>query len=296
MAPLTSALPSVPSQTGPVLFDTRSVSRDKPLWASAGYIVLAAFGASIAAQVLVIVLGPRSGAASSAPETALSLARGAVVVQATLAILIGVVLRKSLTLKSRALLFERVSVGTMLAGLGLTLGIAPFANEVGVRLSEVLHVPMDSARWVTLIVQHANRAEFVTLGLALTLLPACVEELLFRGLLMGALAGANRTVVLLLQALVFGLFHADWAQGAATFVLGLGFGFLRMTTRSLVAPMVAHATYNLVVLLTMRWMDEAESGTHQTIGVLCAGMLVSAACATLLKRSSQRRFAEVGEH
>jgi membrane protease YdiL (CAAX protease family) len=113
---------------------------------------------------------------------------------------------------------------------------------------------------------------------------------------MGALAGANRAAVLLLQAIVFGLFHADWEQGAATFVLGLGFGFLRMTTRSLVAPMVAHATYNLVVLLTMRWMDEAESGTHQSIGVLCTGLLVSAACAAFLERSSQRRLGGVGEH
>jgi membrane protease YdiL (CAAX protease family) len=239
-----------------------------------------------------MVLGPRSG--SAAPETALSLARGAVVVQAALAILVGVVLRKSSTLRSRALLFDRISVGAMLAGLGLTLGIAPLANEVGVRFSEALHAPMDSARWVTLIVQHANRAEFVTLGLTLTVLPACVEELLFRGLLMGALAGANRAAVLLLQAAAFGLFHADWAQGTATFVLGLGFGFLRMTTRSLVAPMVAHATYNLVVLLTMRWMGDAESGTHQAVGVLCVGTLVSAACAALLERSSQRRVAGFG--
>lgn len=295
MAALTSALPSVPSQPGPVLFDNRSVPKDKPLWASAGYVALAAFGTSIAAQLLVVVLGPRSGGA--APETALSLARGAIVVQAALAILIGMVLRNSLTLKVRALLFDRVSVGAILAGLGLTLGIAPLANEVGIRLSEALHVPMDSARWVTLIVQHANRAEFVTLALTLTLLPACVEELLFRGLLMGALAGANRAAVLLLQATAFGLFHADWAQGTATFVLGLGFGFLRMTTRSLVTPIVAHATYNLVVLLTMRWMGDGdpESGTHQTIGVLCAGMLVSAACATLLERSSQSRLAGLGE-
>ena len=277
------------------MFDSHSVSQDKPLWASAAYVALAAFGTSIAAQVLAILLGPRCSGSPPAPETALSLARGAVIVQAALAILLGVVVRKSLKLRSRALLFHRVSVGTMLAGLGLTLGIAPVANEVGVRLSEALHVPMDSVRWVTLIVQHANRAEFVTLGLVLTLLPACVEELLFRGLLMGALAGANRAGVLLLQAIVFGLFHADWAQGAATFVLGLGFGFLRMTTRSLVAPMVAHATYNLVVLFTMRWMDDAESGTHETIGVLCAGLLVSAACATLLERGSQRRLAELGE-
>jgi membrane protease YdiL (CAAX protease family) len=143
---------------------------------------------------------------------------------------------------------------------------------------------VDTARWVTQIVQRASVPELLLLGFALTLVPACVEELLFRGLLQGALAGAPRVVVLALPALLFGAFHLDWAQGTATFVLGLGFGFLRMTTRSLVAPIVAHATYNLVVLLSMHWMSPAESPAHQSFAVLFGALAVSAACAIVLER------------
>jgi membrane protease YdiL (CAAX protease family) len=115
-----------------------------------------------------------------------------------------------------------------------------------------------------------------------------VEELLFRGLLMGALSGAHRLVQLGLPALLFGVFHGDWAQGAATFVLGLGFGFLRLTTRSLLIPIVAHATYNLLVLITMRSISDAQTETHQSIGVLAAGLGLAFSCAALLDRWHRR--------
>jgi membrane protease YdiL (CAAX protease family) len=251
-------------------------------------LALGAFGTSIVAQVLVLLLNHQTGTTTLAQETPATLTRGALMVQSVLALLIGVVLHRSPTLRRRTLYRERISFGALLASLGLTLGIAPVANEIGVRVSDAVHVALDTSRWVTLIVQQATHGELIVLGLALTIVPACVEELLFRGLLMGALSGAHRLVQLGLPALLFGVFHGDWAQGAATFVLGLGFGFLRLTTRSLLIPIVAHATYNLLVLITMRSISDAQTETHQSIGVLAAGLGLAFSCAALLDRWHRR--------
>jgi membrane protease YdiL (CAAX protease family) len=279
----------------PFDLNSNAASRDRPLWSLTGLLVLGAFGTSILSQLFVLLLNQQTGTTSIASETPLTLARGALIVQSALAIVVGLTLRRSSTLRERTFRFERVTIGMLLTSIGLTLGIAPLANELGTRLSEALHVPPESTRWVTLVIQRANVGELLLLGSALTVVPACVEELLFRGLLTGTLAGAHRGVQLALPALLFGVFHADWAQGAATFVLGLGFGFLRLTTRSLLVPMVCHALYNLLVLVTMRSMSNTEPEAHQALGVLSAGLLLAVACGVVLERQcrSNSRLREV---
>lgn len=263
---------------------SNAVSRERPLWSLTGLLALAAFGTSILAQLVVLLINQQSGTTSVAKETPLTLARGALIVQSALGILVGLLLLRSPTLRERALRSERVSIATMITSLGLTLGIAPVANELGMRIAEWMRLPAETTRWVALLVQGATGSELVLLGLALTIAPALVEELLFRGLLMGALAGAHRAVQLALPALLFGVFHADWAQGAATLVLGLGFGFLRLTTRSLLVPIVCHAAYNLMVLVTMRTLSDVQPDAHQALGVLVGGLLMTLACAGILER------------
>jgi membrane protease YdiL (CAAX protease family) len=244
--------------------------------------------------LLALLLNRSVGAPAIADETAAGLVRSTLVVQLALAILIGVTLRKASVLRERALVFRRVSLVTLILGLGVVLGIAPAANELGFFVSQAMHEPVDTARFVTRIVQQASLPELLLLGFALTLVPACVEELLFRGLLMGALSGASRVVMLVVPALLFGTFHVDWAQGAATFVLGLGFGFLRMTTGSLLVPMAAHATYNLVVLLTMRWLKQIESASHQSLGPLFIGLAIAMLCSIGLERHRKNHRAHPG--
>jgi membrane protease YdiL (CAAX protease family) len=263
----------------------------------AGTITLGAFGTSLAVQLLWMLYDQRHGAPSTSPlvETPLTLARGALAVQLALAVLTAVTLRRHRELRRRALDFKPVPVAVILASLGLALGLAPIANDLGFRISEALRAAPDNARWVTEVIQRANRGEFLLLAFSLTLLPACVEELLFRGLLVGTLLGAPRGLNILVQALVFGAFHVDLAQSIATFVLGLGFGFMRLTTRSLLTSMVAHATYNLIVLFAMRWTNTgSEPTSHQTLAISLAGLALSISCGVLLERHFRRHFGARG--
>ncbi len=266
-------------------------TQDKPLWSIAGFLTVAAFGTSVLAQWLVFVFEQRHGPTSISRtiDTPLSLVSGALVVQSALAVLVFFFLRHYPPLRRRAIPGAKLSPMALVNSLGLVLGLAPVANDLGFRFSRAMRQSPDSARWVTLIVQHSRVGELLLLAVALTLLPALVEELLFRGLLMGALLGAPTSAVLVLQALVFGAFHGDVAQGMATFVLGLGFGFVRLKSRTLKAPIFSHATYNLVVLASMRFLHQPDNPPpNQGWGLIGGGMLLSFVCIVGLKRHAER--------
>lgn len=112
-------------------------------------------------------------------------------------------------------------------------------------------------------------------SVCLAMLVSFHEEVVFRGLLMGALApgGAKRAV--LLSAVAFGAAHllsqlygATLAQslfflGWAT-CMGVVFGALRLCTRSLWPPMLLHALFNL--------LGDTTSGTRFDLGLLPGGI------------------------
>ena len=80
------------------------------------------------------------------------------------------------------------------------------------------------------------------------------EELFFRGVLL-------REVGVIATSAIFGLLHAlnrVYAVWAAC--IGAGFAALTIATGSLVAPIVAHATYNLGALLILRRDHAARAG------------------------------------
>ena len=96
----------------------------------------------------------------------------------------------------------------------------------------------------------AQKSDLPYLLLAVALLPAVAEELLFRGLLLGRIASRfGATAGLLLSALLFGALHLDVAHGLAAFVLGLYLGGIRLRTGSVHAPIFCHAGNNALAVL-----------------------------------------------
>lgn len=73
------------------------------------------------------------------------------------------------------------------------------------------------------------------------------EEIAFRGMAYNALAkrGLNTAWVIALTTIAFSLFHLEPMRAPILLASGLVFGVLRWRTRSLGAPIVAHAVNNL---------------------------------------------------
>lgn len=76
-----------------------------------------------------------------------------------------------------------------------------------------------------------------------------VEEIVFRGVVLGGLANAtNGVVAVVVSAAIFAGIHAAGGAGqvTATFIGGILFGWLYLRTRSIVPTSVAHIIYNTV--------------------------------------------------
>jgi membrane protease YdiL (CAAX protease family) len=99
------------------------------------------------------------------------------------------------------------------------------------------------------------------------------EELLFRGLVFGELRKvATVRLALVIQALIFGLYHINPIQGAYAFLIGLLLGYVYYRSSSIVAPMIVHAAINTSSVVAGRLID----------GVSCDGWGTPVAIAGLL--------------
>jgi membrane protease YdiL (CAAX protease family) len=124
-----------------------------------------------------------------------------------------------------------------------------------------------------------------TLGsiLALAIAPACAEELVFRGAVLGALqrvTGAAGAVAG--SAVIFGLIHLQPAGYRIPFalILGVALGALRLRTHSVIPGMIAHGVLNTTTLLITPFIDdEAATPTAvpltQALGLLALGALLA---------------------
>ncbi len=129
-------------------------------------------------------------------------------------------------------------------------------------------------------------------------IPGIVEELMFRGLMQGAMehTGARLSAVIL-PALAFALFHADPLFLLAPFGAGLLLGYLRASTGSLFTAIVAHMTLNMTMLvmkpLLPQWRDALQasptsfdSGSLLTLSIVASVIALIACIPVLLAFSS----------
>ena len=94
--------------------------------------------------------------------------------------------------------------------------------------------------------------------------PAIVEEIVFRGIVLGGLVNlTNGVVAVVVSALIFAGIHAvgGAAQMTAAFTTGLLFGWLDLRTRSIVPTAVAHIIYDTAAFypLVLFWPGAKHS-------------------------------------
>ena len=86
---------------------------------------------------------------------------------------------------------------------------------------------------------------FVLTLLSVGIIGPIFEEILFRGLVFGELRKITKVkVALVLQALLFGIYHLNVVQGVYAFILGLIIGFVYYRSNSIIAPIIIHVSIN----------------------------------------------------
>lgn len=98
-----------------------------------------------------------------------------------------------------------------------------------------------------------------------------VEELLMRGLLYGRLREMMGVrAAMFCSAVVFGVFHGNIVQGVYAFLIGLFFAWLMERFQGIMAPMLAHMSANLFVVLL-----EESGGLDVIYGSISVYLLVT---------------------
>lgn len=135
-----------------------------------------------------------------------------------------------------------------------------FGGEISSTMSSLL-LPEDVPGWIAYF-------------FLVCILPAFVEELIFRGLILGSLAGINRLWALLISAVLFGAFHGTLDQIPFAILVGLMLGAACLYFRSIYVAMAIHAANNFISVIMQLVSTYCDEKTANRISLLLMGSLI----------------------
>lgn len=141
------------------------------------------------------------------------------------------------------------SLRDLAGALLCVFGLAPLSELVAELARRAVPREVNAETMVVALARDISPGELALVLLTTALVPAVVEELFFRGLLMRGFSGRGSLLALSVPSLLFGLFHLEPTQAAGSLVLGFGFAIARLYTDSVLTSIVAHLAYDAYVLL-----------------------------------------------
>ncbi len=130
--------------------------------------------------------------------------------------------------------------------------------------------------------------------ITLTVAPAFIEEILFRGIVMQSLRRFGDIFALVASALIFGIFHCNLIQMPYAFIVGLCIGYFVMRTGSLWVGVILHFINNSVAvvfeILYPYMTEETYVLANYVYNLVCIILTVIALVFILAKYKDMFRF------
>lgn len=105
-----------------------------------------------------------------------------------------------------------------------------------------------------------------------------LEELVFRGLILGILSRFTPFLIAnIIQAVAFAIYHGNLVQGVYAFILGLFIGYICKVTGLFVYTMILHMGINLAGMYIDRLIPE-ETPFLIKLAVLVVALIAAVAC------------------
>jgi membrane protease YdiL (CAAX protease family) len=186
--------------------------------------------------------------------------------------------------RPRALLLPAAAVGTL--ALNHLLTVAGAWHE------RILPPPEVYRLFFADLFIYRGPVDFALLLVVFAVVPAICEEILFRGFLLGGLVAILDSPAkgIVLQALIFVLFHLDPWRLPEIIALGLFLGFLAQRSGSLLPAILAHALNNTIsIALAAAGRSESTfaSGIREW-SVPCAAALLAVSLIVVHRASAGR--------
>ncbi|MFW5996326.1 MAG: CPBP family intramembrane glutamic endopeptidase [Halanaerobiaceae bacterium] len=170
---------------------------------------------------------------------------------------------------------SRVSLYVFL--LLTSFGFFIVINEVDNLIREVV----DTKIYIE-IMRQALGGNIILVLVALVIIPALLEELFFRGIILrGFLEHYSPRMAIFLSALLFGVIHLNVTQMVSGLLLGIFFGWVYIKSRSLYPVIFLHGFHNLMVVVLYRlfpgpeYVELTEEVVHQPPGITLSGVLLA---------------------
>ena len=154
----------------------------------------------------------------------------------------------------------------LLAGFGTTLGVSASCFFPGLALNLFFGLFGLYPAELPLVLP-GNPVAGVLFAINIALLPALVEELIFRGIVLGSLRPWGDGFAVAVSAVLFALMHRNTAQFPNALGMGLALGYFVVKTGSLWTGVVIHLLNNAFVLV----LAAATQGAHPLIQMLAQG-------------------------
>ena len=146
---------------------------------------------------------------------------------------------------------------------------------------------------------HAELMELITGGnpwimfVSVVILAPVVEEIIYRGVIMELFrsVGFRVSVIVVLQALIFGVIHGNWLQGMYAFVLGIFLGLVYLKVGSIWMPILMHVTFNLNLFTRVFGSLFGEGGNRSIIIIATSSsFIIGGMLMILLWEKSKEEF------
>lgn len=139
------------------------------------------------------------------------------------------------------------------SGLVAAFLLAIAFHPVAVGILTLIHqiYPIDPAVSERLAQAFGTGGSWWTLLFAVAILPACCEELAFRGFILSGLRSKQRIwSAILVSSVLFGLAHPVVQQTISATIIGVLIAFLAFKSGSILPGLVFHMTHNALILMT----------------------------------------------
>lgn len=104
---------------------------------------------------------------------------------------------------------------------------------------------------------------FIPIVLAVSISAPLFEEIVFRGIIFNDFKKALPVwLAILVQGLLFGLFHGNWIQGVYATLVGIVLGIVYYKYKSIWAAILLHFSYNTISLLSDQWLHTNLNTTN----------------------------------
>jgi len=107
---------------------------------------------------------------------------------------------------------------------------------------------------------HDGAAQYIMAVFVLCLLPAVIEELIFRGLILKGLLSCGKAAAVVASALLFSIFHFNPEQTVYQFILGVVLALVVLKTGNLLYSMILHFLNNFAIVTTYIFCGDPVNG------------------------------------